>query len=97
MSGGRGAMYEQSTPLIRSSASSNVFLSIMRKPQQPQAPLSAHYVRHFPRLGRGKLIYRNPKASPVADLSKKQVRKDAADWATGRMGKRPKNTSVSEV
>ena len=37
------------------------------------------------------------KASPVADLSKKQVRKDAADWATGRMGKRPKNTSVSEV
>ena len=36
-------------------------------------------------------------ASPVADLSKKQVRKDAADWATGRMGKRPKNTSDSEV
>ena len=36
-------------------------------------------------------------ASPVADLSKKQAPMGAADSETGRMGKRPKNTSASDV
>ena len=63
----------------------------------PIGSLCRYFPKAFPVITGKALGYNGILASPAADLSKKQAPRGAADSETGRMGKRPKNTSVSDV